>query len=166
MSRERGGSEAGEPRKPGVREPRKPGGRRPGGVGGRRPGGVGAGESRERDRGSATIWAVGLIALIFAVATAVMFAGAARVARHRVQAAADLSALAAARLAFAAPDRGCAEASSLAESNGARIMRCVVGADGIADVQAVVRLSLPVVGDRAITADARAGPVHIAGPIG
>ncbi|MGV9774094.1 Rv3654c family TadE-like protein [Streptosporangium sp. NPDC003464] len=108
----------------------------------------------------------GLMALVFAVAAAVMFAGAARVARHRAQSAADLSALAAARLAFAAPDRGCAQASSLAGENGAKIMRCSIGGDGIADVQVAVRLSLPVVGNLTIMAGARAGPVHIAGFIG
>ncbi|MER5421004.1 Rv3654c family TadE-like protein [Streptosporangium roseum] len=119
-----------------------------------------------RDRGAATIWVAGLMALVFAVTAVIVFAGTARVARHRAQSAADLSALAAARLAFAAPERGCAEASSLAEGNGAMITRCFIDGDGIADVQVAVGLSLPVLGDRTIMADARAGPVHIAGSIG
>ncbi|MEU0518802.1 hypothetical protein [Streptosporangium sp. NPDC006007] len=41
-------------------------------------------------------------------------------------------------------------------------MRCSIDGYGIADVQVVLRLSLPVLGDRKITAAARAGPVHIA----
>ncbi|WP_342742893.1 Rv3654c family TadE-like protein [Streptosporangium canum] len=127
---------------------------------GRRIGGIG------RDRGAVTIWVAGLMALVFAVTATIVFAGTARVARHRAQSAADLSALAAARLAFAAPERGCAEASSLAEGNGAMITRCFIDGDGIADVQVAVGLSLPVLGDRTIMANARAGPVDIAGFIG
>ncbi|WP_406319297.1 flp pilus-assembly TadE/G-like family protein [Streptosporangium sp. NBC_01639] len=119
-------------------------------------------EEGGRDRGAATVWAVALIALIFVVAGAVVSAGVARVARHRAQSAADLSALAAARLALAAPERGCAVAASLAEGNGARIIRCSVHGDGVAQVQVAVWLSLPLVGARRITADARAGPVHVA----
>ncbi|WP_269324007.1 Rv3654c family TadE-like protein [Streptosporangium roseum] len=133
---------------------------------GRRIGGIRRIEGIGRDRGAATIWAAGLMALVFAVTATVVFAGTARVARHRAQSAADLSALAAARLAFAAPERGCAEASSLAEGNGAMITRCFIDGDGIADVQVAVGLSLPVLGDRTIMANARAGPVNIAGLIG
>ncbi|MFJ2028331.1 Rv3654c family TadE-like protein [Streptosporangium sp. NPDC087985] len=123
-----------------------------------------SGRTVGRDQGAATVWAVGLMALIFMVAVVVMSAGTARVARHRAQSAADLSALAAARWALAAPERACAEAASLAEGNGARITRCSVHGDGIADVQVAVWLSLPVMGARRITADARAGPVHLADP--
>ncbi|GAA2880905.1 flp pilus-assembly TadE/G-like family protein [Streptosporangium fragile] len=118
-----------------------------------------------REQGSATIWTVGLAALIFAVAMAVVLAGSARVARHRAQGAADLSALVAARLAFADPERSCVKASLLAVGNGAEVIRCSVGDDGVADVQVAVRLSLPVPigsGGVRVTARARAGPVHIA----
>ncbi|MBG0827268.1 flp pilus-assembly TadE/G-like family protein [Planomonospora sp. ID67723] len=107
---------------------------------------------------------IGISAVIFTAAVAVVFAGTARVARHRVQAAADLGALAAARLAFADPARGCAEAASLVVDNGARLMRCAVGDDGIVVVGAVARFSLPMVGGREVAAYARAGPVHIDGP--
>ncbi|MFI6452240.1 Rv3654c family TadE-like protein [Streptosporangium amethystogenes] len=114
------------------------------------------------ERGSATIWTVGLMALLFAVAAAVMVAGTARVARHRAQSAADLSALTAARLAFADPDRSCARASLLAADNGARVTRCSVGDDGIAEIEVAMDVSLPLKGETAISARARAGPVHIA----
>lgn len=119
------------------------------------------------ERGSATVWAVGLAALLFAVVMAVVFTGAVRVARHQAQAAADLSALAAARVAFADPGESCGKASLIAAGNGAEITRCSVGDDGIADVQAAVWLSLPVPfgsGGTRVTARARAGPVHITGP--
>jgi secretion/DNA translocation related TadE-like protein len=119
------------------------------------------GNEMGKERGSATIWMIGLMTLIFAVAAAVTFTGMARVARHRAQSAADLSALAAARLAFADPDRGCAEASSLAVGNGAKVTRCFIDGDGIADVQVAVRLSLPVAGGLTVATVARAGPVHI-----
>jgi len=118
----------------------------------------------DTQRGSATIWTVGLMALVFAVAMAVVFAGMARVARHRAQSAADLSALAAARLAFADPGRSCLRASSLAADNGARITRCSLGEGGVADIEVVMEVSLPLKGTVAITSRARAGPVHIADP--
>ncbi|GIH80389.1 Rv3654c family TadE-like protein [Planobispora longispora] len=121
-------------------------------------------ELRSRERGSATIWMIGVAAVVFTAAVAVTIAGSARAARHRVQAAADFGALAAARLALADPARGCAEAALLAAENDARLTRCDIGADGVAVVRTTVRLSLPVVGDREIMAHARAGPVHIAGP--
>ncbi|GII02187.1 hypothetical protein Pta02_41950 [Planobispora takensis] len=105
---------------------------------------------------------IGLIAVISTVVLAVTFAGAARVIRHRAQTAADLGALAAARLAFADPDAGCAEAASLAVTNGARLTRCVVGDGGVATVRVTVSFTLPVVGVGEVVAHARAGPVHIA----
>lgn len=127
--------------------------------------GTGKGKDGENaQRGSATIWTVALMALVFAVATAVVFAGMARVARHRAQGAADLSALAAARLAFADPGRGCARASSLAVDNEARVTRCSLGDGGIADIEVTMEVSLPLKGPVAITARARAGPVHITDP--
>ena len=120
-----------------------------------------AGTRRENaQRGSATIWMVGLMALVFAVAAAVVFAGMARVARHRAQGAADLSALAAARLAFANPGRSCRRASSLAADNEARVTRCSLGDGGIADIEVAMEISLPLKGMVVITSRARAGPVH------
>lgn len=115
-------------------------------------------------RGSATIWTIGLMALVFAVAAAVVFAGMARVVRHRAQSAADLSALAAARLALADPRRSCVRASSLAADNEARVTRCSLGDGGIADIEVSMEVSLPLKGPVAIIARARAGPVHIADP--
>ncbi|GGL36740.1 Rv3654c family TadE-like protein [Planomonospora parontospora] len=114
-----------------------------------------------RERGSATVWTVAVMAVLFALAVTVVLTGTARVARHRAQSAADLGALAAARLVFTEPGRGCAEAASLAAANGARLLRCSTGTDGIVDVQVAVGFSLPVAGDREASARARAGPVYI-----
>ncbi|MFC4058601.1 Rv3654c family TadE-like protein [Planomonospora corallina] len=119
-----------------------------------------AGGSRER--GSATIWMIGVMAVLFTVVAAVVLAGTARVARHRAQTAADFGALAAARLALTDPERGCAQAAALVAGNGARLVRCSAGDDGVVTVHTAVRLSLPAVGDREVGGRARAGPVSIA----
>ncbi|MEU9835064.1 Rv3654c family TadE-like protein [Streptosporangium sp. NPDC048047] len=128
----------------------------------RREAGTAARSRAGRERGSATIWAVAVMAAVWAMAAVIMTVGAARVGRHRAQSAADLSALAAARLAFVVPDRGCTRAEALARANGAEVTGCVVGQDGIADIQVTLRLPLPGLGFRPITALARAGPVYIA----
>ncbi|MBB4913103.1 Rv3654c family TadE-like protein [Streptosporangium saharense] len=113
-----------------------------------------------------TIWMAGLMTLILMVMVAIMFAGTVRVARHRAMSAADLSALAAARLAFADPGRGCSLAASLAEDNGTRLTRCSINDHGIADVQVTVRFHLPALGPQTVTAAARAGPVQLTVPGG
>ncbi|MBG0814018.1 flp pilus-assembly TadE/G-like family protein [Planomonospora sp. ID82291] len=119
-----------------------------------------------RERGSATVWTVAVMAVLFMLTVTVVLTGTARAARHRAQSAADLGALAAARLAFTGPGRGCAEATALAAANGARLLRCSSGVDGVVEVRVVVGFSLPIIGGREATARARAGPVHIADPGG
>ncbi|MFF4413795.1 Rv3654c family TadE-like protein [Streptosporangium sp. NPDC001559] len=121
---------------------------------------------RGEDRGGATIWMAGFMTLALTVMAAIMFAGTVRVARHRAMSAADLSALAAARLAFADPRRACAQAASLAQNNGVRLTRCSVNGHGVADVQVTVRLRLPAFGPQTVTAVARAGPVQLTVPTG
>ncbi|MFF4987983.1 Rv3654c family TadE-like protein [Streptosporangium saharense] len=113
-----------------------------------------------------TIWMAGFMTLILMVMAAIMLAGTVRVARHRAMSAADLSALAAARLAFAAPGRGCSLAASLAEDNGTRLTRCSINDHGIADVQVTVRFHLPALGPQTVTAAARAGPIQLTIPGG
>jgi secretion/DNA translocation related TadE-like protein len=86
-----------------------------------------------RDRGSATVWAVLLMALLF-VAAGVLFAlGHALTARHRAGAAADLAALAAADHALEGQAEACAFAARVASAQGARLLRCAV-VDEIADL--------------------------------
>ncbi|MFG3437984.1 Rv3654c family TadE-like protein [Nonomuraea sp. NPDC047897] len=115
------------------------------------------------DRGSATLWGVALMGLLMAVATALATVGSVRVARHRVNDAADLSALAAARLAIADPGRACARAASLAEDNGVDLAKCEIDGE-VADVWTSLLISVPVMGTRELTGRARAGPAQTGGP--
>ncbi|MDP4500656.1 Rv3654c family TadE-like protein [Nonomuraea turcica] len=112
-----------------------------------------------RERGSATIWGVALMGLLMAVATAFATVGAARVARHRVNNAADMSALAAARLALFDPEGACARAAALAAENGVELTRCEIN-DEVADVWTSLPISLPIVGTRTVSGRARAGPAE------
>ncbi|MPZ61356.1 MAG: hypothetical protein GEU93_08670 [Propionibacteriales bacterium] len=108
----------------------------------------------DRDRGSATVYALALVAglVVFSV-LALGFAGFA-VTKHRAAAAADLAALAGA----AGPAEGCALAESTASRNGARLTSCVV--DG-PYVTVSVEVSAPEVFGFSprVPARARAGPV-------
>ncbi|RJL20405.1 Rv3654c family TadE-like protein [Bailinhaonella thermotolerans] len=115
---------------------------------------------RYGSRGSATVWVAGVIGLVWVVVVVLVSIGAIRDARHRAQAAADLSALAAARQAHTGERTGCGRASAIAEANRARMVRCGITQDGIADVTTEVVLSEVATGVRhAIRARARAGPV-------
>lgn len=113
-----------------------------------------------RDRGSATLWGVALMGLLMAVAVSFATVGSVRVARHRVYGAADLSALEAARLAIADPERACARAAEVATANGVRLAGCTI-TDEIADVWTALEISLPGLGRRSLTGRARAGPTWI-----
>jgi len=72
------------------------------------------------ERGSATVYAVSLLAALLAVAAALAWAGGAVVAHRRAQAAADLAALAGA----SHPGSGCAQAETVAGANGATLLEC------------------------------------------
>ena len=111
-----------------------------------------------KDRGSATLWGVALMGLLLAVATAFAMVGSVRVARHRVNTAADLSALAAAQWAVIDPKAACVRAGKLATRNGAELTDCKLTND-IADVWTSLTISLPLLGPRTLTGRARAGPV-------
>ncbi|MEW9527624.1 Rv3654c family TadE-like protein [Microbispora sp. NPDC049125] len=110
------------------------------------------------DRGSATIWMTAFMAVLWMVTMTVVYVGVARVARHRAQSAADLSALAVAQWAFATPEGACDRAGAIAVANGARIDSCSV-VDGVAEISASVRFAVPLLGDHTAIAMARAGPV-------
>lgn len=120
-----------------------------------------------RDTGSASIWVLAAALLLAVVGTAGTLRGLAVLARHRAEAAADLAALAAAGRIGLGSDY-CARAADIAARNGARIASCRVdlGADGRSgSVRVVVEtaLRLPVVGERRVTASARAGREPVAG---
>jgi secretion/DNA translocation related TadE-like protein len=108
------------------------------------------------DRGSATIWSVGAIAVLCVVFGAVLALGQAVVVRHRAAGGADLAALAAADHWADGPQVACARAGDVALAQGVRLVRCALVGE-ISDVTAAS-------GRGPFTAEvrARAGP---AGPV-
>jgi secretion/DNA translocation related TadE-like protein len=116
------------------------------------------------DRGSASLWVLGVGLAVLLFAGAVAAAGSVLVAKHRAQAAADLGALAGAVHAAEGPDVACAWAGQVTEGNGASLVECLV--DGL-DVVVTVNVEPAGVG-RAVgpaRARARAGPARaVPGP--
>ncbi len=110
------------------------------------------------DRGSASVWLVGLAGLVLLASAAGVVRGAAVVVRHRVEAAADLAALAAAaRLADGSGGDPCAAASQVAAANGAVLSGCRL-AGSTAEVEAEATLDAGLLGRHRARARARAGP--------
>ena len=119
------------------------------------------------DRGSATVWLAGFVALIGLVTVAGVLQATALIGRHRAEAAADFAALAAATAVATGEQDACTTARELAERNGARLTGCVlVGADVEVSVATPVRFGR--FGVRDATARARAGPADrtVAGQAG
>lgn len=76
------------------------------------------------ERGAATVLAACLVAIVVTVSLAGTWIGAAVLARHRAQSAADLAALAAAARLTAGVDVACRQAEYLAEAMRARLRSC------------------------------------------
>ncbi|WTP28245.1 flp pilus-assembly TadE/G-like family protein [Streptomyces sp. NBC_00203] len=108
------------------------------------------------ERGSATVWTVGAIAVLCVVFGAVLAMGQAVVIRHRAAGAADLAALAAADHWTDGATAACAEADRVARAQRARLVRCAVEGE-ISDVTAASGR-----GPLAAEVRSRAGP---AGPV-
>jgi len=101
------------------------------------------------------VLAVGLLCVLVAASFAA--AGAAIVARHRAQSAADLAALAAAVHLAEGPDPACGQARRIASANRARLVSCrVVGSDVIVTTE--VRPAGVAALAGVARAHARAGP--------
>jgi secretion/DNA translocation related TadE-like protein len=79
--------------------------------------------SRRQDRGSATVLALVMVGVVVAVTSGVAVLGTAVVDQRRVEAAADLGALAGAA-ALQRGERACVAAASVVERNGGRLSRC------------------------------------------
>ncbi|MGV9712678.1 Rv3654c family TadE-like protein [Gordonia sp. NPDC003424] len=112
------------------------------------------------DRGVATVLGAFAIAALMAAIVAGLYLGAAVLARHRAQSAADLAALAAAMRHVDGAADPCATARAVAaeQRTGAELVSCgAVGADVV--VRAGVRVALGPFGLRQAVASARAGPV-------
>lgn len=103
--------------------------------------------------GAMTVWAALVIAALLAVLCGIAYVGVAVLARHRAQAAADLSALAAAA-ARRAGEPFCDEAARIAQANAADVASCIDA--GAGDV--LVDVTVEVLGSEAV-ARARAGPL-------
>lgn len=78
------------------------------------------------DRGSATVWSVGAIAVLCVVFGVVLALGQAVVTRHRAAGAADLAALAAADHWTEGGTGACALAEGVARAQGTRLVRCAI----------------------------------------
>ncbi|MGW5455556.1 Rv3654c family TadE-like protein [Nocardia sp. NPDC003979] len=114
------------------------------------------------DQGGATAFACVALAGLICSTLMVGQVGAVVVARHRVQAAADLGALAAAGALVEGAEVGCAEAGDVARRMGARVSRCEVEQwDAVVTVERQVGLG--VFGVRSVVGAARAGPVEESG---
>lgn len=110
------------------------------------------------DRGSASVIAVAMIAVLLVLTGGFGYLGAAVVARHRAQAAADLAALAGAGIVAAGPEAACEHAAQLARRMGGGVTSCLVeNLDVVLTVEIAVALGHWDVGPA--RASARAGPV-------
>ncbi|MFI1419150.1 Rv3654c family TadE-like protein [Streptomyces sp. NPDC020731] len=123
----------------------------------RRPTG-GRRRARCSDRGSATVWSVGAIAVLCVVFGVVLALGHAVVVRHRAAGGADLVALAAADHWTEGGAAACARADRVARAQGTRLVRCVVTGE-VSDVSVASGR-----GPFGVEIRARAGPAGPAGP--
>jgi secretion/DNA translocation related TadE-like protein len=108
------------------------------------------------------VWllATGLVLLSAGLAGATI--GAAHVARHQAQNAADLGALAGAARAIEGGQTACARAGELVAANRGRLLSCELGGlDLVVTVE--VRPAVALGPGRVAIATARAGPVRAAG---
>ncbi|MFF5371975.1 Rv3654c family TadE-like protein [Streptomyces sp. NPDC013187] len=106
----------------------------------------------ESDKGSATVWSVGAIAVLCVVFGVVLALGQAVVVRHRAAGGADLAALAAADHWADGDAAACARAGRVATAQGVRLVRCEVAGE-ISDVTAASGR-----GPFTVEVRARAGP--------
>lgn len=114
----------------------------------------------DRDRGSGTVWAVIVMALLASLALGAVAVGGAVVTRHRAAGAADLAALAAADAVATAASEPCSRAALVAERHGGVLTSCVI--DGMV-VDVVVELPAGGLVDVGLSASvrARAGPATV-----
>jgi secretion/DNA translocation related TadE-like protein len=80
--------------------------------------------SAEDDRGVATVWAAGAIAVLMSLAVFGLHLGAAMVARHQAESAADLAALAGAGTVVAGEWYACAQARRVTDRMRVQLVSC------------------------------------------
>lgn len=110
-----------------------------------------------RDEGSATVVAAAAVGVLVLLLGLGLQLGAAVLARHRAEAAADLAALAAAREVVMGVDVGCARGAEIATAHGARMLSCTALGWSVTVVVAVPCRCVPSVSPDAV-GRARAGP--------
>lgn len=104
--------------------------------------------------------AVAAVLVVLAATAGAAYLGAAVLARHRAQSAADLAAVAAASTVAAGADAACAQAMRIAAEMRAVVNACAVdGLDIVLTAEAAVTLGRW--GVRPATAHARAGPADV-----
>jgi secretion/DNA translocation related TadE-like protein len=114
------------------------------------------------DRGVATVWAAGAIAVLLSLAVFGLHLGEAVVVRHQVESAADLAALAGAGQVLAGEQYACAQARRVTDRMRVRLVSCQTrGWDVLVDLAAQPAGWLGGLG--AATGRARAGPTGTAG---
>lgn len=116
-----------------------------------------------RERGSTSVLVVGAVGVVVMVLSAVLVVVSAVRDLHRVQAAADLAALAAAGGTSSGGGPDCRAARAVAQANGTRLTRCATEPDGSVVVVASVRARWPRGWHlpRTISAHARAGVIEV-----
>ncbi|MFC3762938.1 Rv3654c family TadE-like protein, partial [Tenggerimyces flavus] len=113
-----------------------------------------------RERGSGTVLALGLGAVLIVGGLVGMALATVIAATHRVDAAADLAALSAARLLVEGEEEACAKARSVAVENGVELESCQT-ANLIVDVVVRARTARLFGTSLTVRARARAGPSTI-----
>ena len=113
------------------------------------------------ERGSATTMATPFFGILLLAAVLLSFQGGVLVAQRKVQAAADLAALAGAAAAQGGED-GCAAAEAVAVRNDARLSACRLAGPGRQEVLVSVTRDGPALWGRDVRvhASARAGPAR------
>jgi secretion/DNA translocation related TadE-like protein len=114
--------------------------------------------SADHDRGVATIWAVGAIAVLLSVGLFGMHLGGAMVARHQAESAADLAALAAAQAVVAGEQQACAQARRVTDRMRVRLTVCRTSGWEVTVEVAARPGGRPALSGLA-TGGARAGPI-------
>ncbi|MEE2061246.1 Rv3654c family TadE-like protein [Rhodococcus artemisiae] len=108
------------------------------------------------ERGSASILGCCIMAALITITATVLHVGAVVVVRHRLQAAADLAALAVASSLDGGSVEACAVAQTVADRMDVGVRSCRIhGWDAVVETYAPVS---PLFGDRDASAIARAGP--------
>jgi secretion/DNA translocation related TadE-like protein len=101
-----------------------------------------------------------MMAVLLSITVACVYVGAAVIARHRAQAAADLAALAAAGILAHGPDAACAHATVVAQAMRSAVADCEVDELDVV-VTVDVAVSLGRFGVDPARAVARAGPADV-----